>query len=80
MTPVLRTDGTGAAVVSDSGGWTLDCTPAAALDGSAARELEARLQAIPGVVDTGLFLGVADAVLVGHPDGRADLRRRGRAR
>jgi ribose 5-phosphate isomerase len=28
--------------------------------------------AIVGVVDTGLFLGTADRVLVGHPDGRVD--------
>ncbi|MND07793.1 ribose-5-phosphate isomerase A [compost metagenome] len=41
-------------------------------DGQAAREFEQALLAIAGVVDTGLFLGVADHVLVGHPDGRVD--------
>jgi len=42
-------------------------------DARAARTLEADLRAIPGVVDTGLFLGTAERVLVGYPDGRVDL-------
>lgn len=29
--------------------------------------LDAKIRAIPGVVDTGIFLGMADAVLVGEP-------------
>lgn len=28
---------------------------------------DAKIRAIPGVVDTGIFLGMADCVLVGHP-------------
>ena len=44
-----------------------------ALDAVASRALEAALRAIPGVVDTGLFLGTAERVLVGHPDGRVDV-------
>ena len=36
-------------------------------------ELAADLRAIPGVVDTGLFLGTAERVLVGHPDGHVDV-------
>jgi ribose 5-phosphate isomerase len=43
------------------------------LESVAARVLEADLRAIPGVVDTGLFLGTAERVLVGHPDGRVDV-------
>ena len=42
-------------------------------DRQAARELERALHAIVGVVDTGFFLGTADQVLVGHPDGRVDM-------
>lgn len=51
----------------------LDCAlPEPLRDGGAARELECAMLAIAGVVDTGLFLGTADRVLVGHPDGRVD--------
>jgi ribose 5-phosphate isomerase A len=31
----------------------------------------------PGVVETGLFLGMCDTVVIGHPDGRAETRVRG---
>ena len=44
--------------------------------------LEARIRAIPGVVGTGLFLGMADVVLVGDDQFAVDRReaaRRGRA-
>ena len=61
-------------LVTENGNLVLDATPAAPLpDGAAARALEAALRAIPGVVDTGLFLGTAERVLVGHPDGRVDV-------
>ncbi len=33
--------------------------------------LEAAARAIPGVVDTGLFLGTAERVMIGDPDGRS---------
>jgi ribose 5-phosphate isomerase A len=33
--------------------------------------LNADLNAIPGVVETGLFTGIASAVVVGNPDGTA---------
>ena len=60
--------------VSDNGNLLLDCVPEAVLaDGQAARALDAALRAIPGVVDTGFFLGTAERVLVGHPDGRVDV-------
>jgi ribose 5-phosphate isomerase A len=60
--------------VSDNGNLTLDCTlPAPLSDGRAARALEAAVLAIPGVVDTGLFLGTAERVIVGHDDGRVEV-------
>ncbi len=66
-------DGTGP-WVSDNGNVILDCAvPEPLVDGAAARALEQRLRAIPGVVDTGLFLGTAERVLVGHPDGRVEV-------
>jgi len=71
--PRLRLDPAGAPFVSDNGNLTIDCTPPEPLDGNAARSLEAVLLGIPGVVDTGLFLGTAERVLVGYADGRVDL-------
>lgn len=54
-------------VISDIGGAILD------LDASAWRgslkELEAALKGISGVVETGLFIDLADILIVGHPKG-----------
>jgi ribose 5-phosphate isomerase A len=61
-------------VITENGNLLFDCAPGEPLrDGPAARALEATLRAIPGVVDTGLFLGTAERVLVGFPDGRVDV-------
>ena len=73
LDPVVRLVD-GGRFISDNGNLTIDCgvaTPIA--DASAARVLEADLRAIPGVVDTGLFLGTAERVLVGYPDGHVDV-------
>lgn len=59
-------------VVTDNGNAILDCRADRPLDETGARSLEQRLRAIPGVVDTGLFLGTAALVLVGYQDGRVD--------
>jgi ribose 5-phosphate isomerase A len=60
--------------VTDNGNLMIDCALDQPLrDGAAARGLEAALRGIPGVVDTGLFLGTAERVLVGYPDGRVDV-------
>jgi ribose 5-phosphate isomerase A len=73
LAPVLRL-ADGRQFVSDNGNLTLDCGLAAPLaDARAARVLDGGLRAIPGVVDTGLFLATAERVLVGHPDGRVDV-------
>jgi ribose 5-phosphate isomerase A len=78
LVPTLRTHtGNGQPLLTENGNLVIDCAPAEPLrDGQAARELERALLAIVGVVDTGLFLGTADRVLVGHPDGRVDTLRR----
>jgi ribose 5-phosphate isomerase A len=55
------TDGGGRPFVTDNGNWILDCA-VQPLDEPAM--LERSLRAIPGVVDTGLFLGTAALVLV----------------
>ena len=76
--PSLRLDDSGRQPLSsENGNLTLDCAPSEPLcDASAARELERALLGIAGVVDTGLFLGTAERVLIGHPDGRVDSRLR----
>ena len=73
LEPVVRFAGA-RPFISDNGNLTIDCGLATPLaDARAARALEAELRAIPGVVDTGLFLGTAERVLVGYPDGRVDV-------
>jgi len=75
LRPTVRSEAGGARpVITDNGNLILDCAPGEPLrDGAAARALEAELLAIPGVVDTGLFLGTAERVLVGYPDGRVEV-------
>ena len=58
--------------VSDNGNFILDGLVGPIADPPA---LERALRAVPGVVDTGLFLGTAERVLVGRPDGRVDVLR-----
>ena len=73
LEPVVRFAGA-RPFISDNGNLTIDCGLATPLaDARAARALEAELRAIPGVVDTGLFLGTAERVLVGYPDGHVDV-------
>lgn len=61
--------------ISDSGNYILDC----GIEPIAEPQLlETSIRAIPGVVGTGLFLGIADVVLVGEADGAVrELRRKG---
>jgi ribose 5-phosphate isomerase A len=73
LDPIVRL-ADGRRFVSDNGNLTIDCGLATPLrDARAARVLDADLRAIPGVVDTGLFLGTAERVLVGYPDGHVDV-------
>lgn len=81
LTPARRMQAKGEQpLISDNGNEIIDCLlPVPLHDGNAARALERQLRGIVGVVDTGLFLGTADRVLVGHPDGRVNvLTRAGR--
>ena len=74
LDPVVVRLADGRRFISDNGNLTIDCGLATPLpDARAARVLEADLRAIPGVVDTGLFLGTAERVLVGYPDGHVDV-------
>jgi ribose 5-phosphate isomerase A len=80
LSPVVRTRALPDAPTSptpaltENGNLTLDCgLVGGPLAGArTARALEAAIRAIPGVVDTGLFLGTAERVLVGYPDGRVE--------
>jgi len=56
--------------VTDSGHYILDCRLERIPE---SRVLAPRVKDIPGVVEHGLFIGVADAMVVGHRDGTADI-------
>lgn len=65
--PVLREGKRKAGpVVTDNGNFIVDVDfgPISAL-----KELDAQLRLIPGVIETGLFVGMADIVYLGKPDG-----------
>jgi ribose 5-phosphate isomerase A len=73
LKPKVRSDDHGNQFISDNGNVIVDCgittirSPAA---------LERDLLAVPGVVGTGLFLGIADVVLVISADGKLTTLRR----
>jgi ribose 5-phosphate isomerase A len=57
-----RLDGDSNVVVTDNGNWILDAKLVTPLD---ARRLEASIISIPGVLGTGFFVGMANAVIIG---------------
>jgi ribose 5-phosphate isomerase A len=63
---VLRKTAQGEIYVSDNGNFIVDCHFGALPDPD---ELARRLSVIPGVVEHGLFIGIATAVLSAGPDG-----------
>ena len=69
LRPALR-GGDATPFVTDSGNWIYDCAVDPIAD---AGWLDAALRAIPGVVATGLFLGMADVVVI-DSDGRIETR------
>ncbi|HVO26650.1 MAG TPA: ribose-5-phosphate isomerase RpiA [Candidatus Margulisiibacteriota bacterium] len=69
---VRLTDGVRVPFVSDSGNYILDCGVGPITDPQA---LEDAIRAIPGVVGSGLFIGIAERVLVGDQDGVRELCR-----
>lgn len=58
---------------TDEGHFLIDCVYEGGI--ASPRELEARVRAIPGVVDSGLFLGLVDMVVVASHSGVDILRR-----
>lgn len=71
-TPTLRRHASGAPFVTDNQHWIIDAA-FAPIDDPAA--LEASIRSIPGVVDTGLFLGMASLVLVGEAGAVREIHR-----
>jgi ribose 5-phosphate isomerase A len=61
-----RRDKSGHAFVTDSGHWLLDAQLQRITD---PRALAARLCCVPGVMEHGLFIGLAQAAILGGPDG-----------
>ena len=66
LSPELRKGADGEPFVTDNGNWILDCEmPTDADDG----ELDRRVNHIAGVVENGLFIGMAGRVLIGCEGG-----------
>ena len=69
----LRRNDASEIVMTDNGNWILDAKLSPPLDAVA---LEAAIIAIPGVLGTGFFLGMADSIVIGDGD-QVEIRRRG---
>ncbi|HLH24686.1 MAG TPA: ribose-5-phosphate isomerase RpiA [Chloroflexota bacterium] len=72
LRPTLR-GGAAQPFVTDNGNWILDCTFEPTPDATA---LAAAIRALPGVVEHGFFLGMADTAVVAYTDGRIEVRQR----
>lgn len=67
----LRRDASGEPVLSDNGNLVADGAFTVLEDPEGLAE---QIGAVPGVVGHGLFLGMADLVIAGHPDGTVERR------
>ncbi len=68
----VRNGADGKTLVTDNGNWVLDAKLSLPLDAGA---LESRIVGLPGVLGTGFFLGMTDAVLIGNGED-VEIRRR----
>jgi ribose 5-phosphate isomerase A len=64
--PTLRQVADGAPFITDSGHYILDCTTGPI---ASPKEMASSIKSITGVVDHGLFVGLADRAMVVEPDG-----------
>ncbi|KAB2910528.1 MAG: ribose-5-phosphate isomerase RpiA [Hyphomicrobiaceae bacterium] len=62
----LRTGADGVPFITDSGHYLLDCAFGSIMEPEA---LDEALKLVPGVVENGLFLGIADAAIIAGADG-----------
>ena len=69
--PVLRTKADGTSFITDEGNIIYDCAFGPIAD---PEELAAELRARTGIVEHGLFLGMADDLVIGAPEGLRHLR------
>jgi ribose 5-phosphate isomerase A len=69
----LRMDPGGDPYLTDEGHHILDCALPAEADPD---ELDLALKRVPGVVEHGLFLGIAERAVLGLPDGGVEILRR----
>jgi len=69
----LRMKKDGSPFVTDHGNYIVDISFGHIADPAAVNNT---LQNIPGVIETGLFLGMAHKVLIGYPDGQTEWRER----
>jgi ribose 5-phosphate isomerase A len=69
--PRLRIGGDRHAFVSDGGNYVIDCALGRIGDPAA---VDGALKALPGVIETGLFIGLADMAIFAGPDGVDALR------
>jgi ribose 5-phosphate isomerase A len=72
--PRVRTTSSGGEYRTDNGNLILDCKFSRGIENAAV--LERAIDAIPGVVESGLFIGLAHVLVIGHADGRAEVRER----
>ena len=68
--PELRVEQDGKPYVTDEGHHILDCALPEEVDPEA---LDLELERLPGVVEHGLFLGLAERALLGRPDGSVEV-------
>ena len=64
---VMRTTPEGREYLTDNGNFILDCSFADGIPD--AGDLEEKINRIPGVVENGLFIGLADLVIIGQENG-----------
>jgi ribose 5-phosphate isomerase A len=74
LKPEVRKDGN-RTFITDNGNVTVDCGTGPIAD---PRALERAIRAIPGVIDTGLFLGTADTIIVAEGGQIRELTRKGK--
>ena len=68
--PLLRSRPDGSAFTTDNGNHVIDCRfPDGLPEGGGLRELEERLALRPGVIESGLFLGMASEAVIAGADG-----------
>jgi len=69
--PTLRADG-GGHFVTDNGNYIIDCAFGPIEDAAA---LDQQIKLLPGVIECGLFIGIADTLIIGYDD-RVEVRER----